>query len=314
MAETADTGSSDLEWSYDRGYRKVPDGIIRVLARHPIALAVYMQILLRARWTDGEVMTSHGRRRLKAGQAMFGRGELAAAIGSNETPVRSALKRLQDARILTIEATKLGSIATLLGYRENAELDATREPSNQPTNQPTDRPRSDQQTADRPTTNVDGIDGINGTDGVDRESRAGARAVDVQAISRQTWAEVSAARVQVAAELGIPDVMPLPDRYGWPSEPRGCRELRDRVREEGDHAAAVCERVVKNLLAQAREEKSIEWLSEKAFTPGGWTWARNWLPGQAGRSARSGRRGAIGSAAPRSDHGTEARDCNEVFG
>lgn len=123
---------------------------------------------------------------------------------------------------------------------------------------------------------------------------------NVERIAATVWASVSAARVQIATELGIANVLPMPSSFGLPSEPRGCRDLRERVREEGGSAEAVCTRVAENLIAQAREEKSVDWLCEKAFTSGGWQTARNWLPGQQ-RRTRIGPR-AIGSAKPRADH------------
>jgi hypothetical protein len=119
-----------------------------------------------------------------------------------------------------------------------------------------------------------------------------------------TWKTISAARVQIAAEFQLKNIIPMPDRFGMPSEPRGCRDLRERIREEGANAEAVCRHIVANLIAQAREEKSVEWLSEKAFTAGGWQTARNWTPGQQQRRAPARRaEGAlIGAAEPRNDH------------
>lgn len=124
-------------------------------------------------------------------------------------------------------------------------------------------------------------------------------------LARLVWQTVSAARVQLAAELAIPNVIALPDRFGAPSEPKACRELRDRVREEGDEAEAVCRHVVENLIAQAREENTVDWLSEKAFTEGGWRTARSWVPGQGGRARkRAGPRGSptYGASKPRTEH------------
>jgi hypothetical protein len=139
----------------------------------------------------------------------------------------------------------------------------------------------------------------------DRSLELPTRAIDTSAyqVAKDVWTEVSAARVQIAAEFKIPNIIALPDRFGMPSEPRGCRELRDRVREEGDTAIASCKHVVANLIAQAREEKTVEWLSEKAFTAGGWQTARNWTPGQQKtRAAPRAAGAAIGAADPRKDH------------
>lgn len=124
------------------------------------------------------------------------------------------------------------------------------------------------------------------------------------AIAKGVWDRVSAARVELAAELQLANVRPMPDRYGMPSEPRACHDLRDRLREEGDNAADVADHVVANLIAQAREERTVEWLSEKAFSAGGWQTARNWLPKQqlARRGPARAPGGLIGSASPRTDH------------
>ena len=132
------------------------------------------------------------------------------------------------------------------------------------------------------------------------------RAIDTSAyqVAKDVWVQVSEARMLIAAEFKIPNIIPLPDRFGMPSEPRGCRDLRDRVREEGANAAATSAHVVKNLIDQAREEKSVEWLSEKAFTAGGWQTARNWTPGQQQKKRANPRAAGamIGAANPRTDH------------
>lgn len=134
-------------------------------------------------------------------------------------------------------------------------------------------------------------------------------------IAGEMWAAVSAARIEIAAELKLANVIPLPARFGMPSEPRGCRELRDRVREEGEHAEDACGHILANLIAQAREDRDVEWLSEKAFTAGGWQTARNWIAGQRKRAQPRGSRGngVIGAGTPRTDHGTESRPAREVL-
>lgn len=121
--------------------------------------------------------------------------------------------------------------------------------------------------------------------------------------ARLTWQTISAARVQIAAEFQLTNIIPMPDRFGMPSEPRGCRDLRDRIREEGANAEAVCKHIVANLIAQAREERSVEWLSEKAFTAGGWQTARNWTPGQQQKKQRQARPApSYGASKPRTEH------------
>ncbi|HEY6036328.1 MAG TPA: hypothetical protein VIV58_18755 [Kofleriaceae bacterium] len=138
----------------------------------------------------------------------------------------------------------------------------------------------------------------------------------IAALVDRTFRELSDARVTIAGELAIANVLPFPMRQGTPSESRGCRDLRDRIREEGALAPDVCRQVVAALAADARETRSIEWLSEKAFTPGGWLHAREIVPGRRKPAQKPGpkaRAGAIGAATPRHDHGTESRPAREVL-
>ncbi len=99
-------------------------------------------------------------------------------------------------------------------------------------------------------------------------------------LATETYRRVSDARIEIAAELELPPPLPLPPIT--PSS-RGAafRGLLDRVREEGALAPAACDRVIANLIAQARDERSIDWLGERAFTEGGWRFAREWIPGAA---------------------------------
>lgn len=114
----------------------------------------------------------------------------------------------------------------------------------------------------------------------------------VELLARTLWTEVSEARVAIAVELGLKNVIALPERNGTPAEPRGFRDLRDRVREEGHQAPRVCELVRDGLMANARDRQSVEWLSEKAFTEGGWRWAREFVPNLSGETLRAGPRSA----------------------
>lgn len=120
-------------------------------------------------------------------------------------------------------------------------------------------------------------------------------------LAEHTWKRLSELRVLIASELEL-DVLPLPAITPG-HHPGAFRDLQQRIREEGDNAAKVCERVLEALTAQARDTRSIEWLSEKAFTEGGWRTAREAIPGW--RNAREGpknRAAPIGSATPRTDH------------
>lgn len=93
-------------------------------------------------------------------------------------------------------------------------------------------------------------------------------------LAEATYRRVSDALVQIAAELKLPEPLPFPAITPG-SETRGLVELRARIREEGELAPAACDRVVANLIAQARAKRSIEWLAEKAFGDKAWVNARN---------------------------------------
>jgi hypothetical protein len=84
-----------------------------------------------------------------------------------------------------------------------------------------------------------------------------------------TWKRVSDARMDRARALKLEGLIPLPAIHPG-KQPKAFDELRERIREEGDAAAAVCDHVVKALV----EQGDIEWLSEKAFLEGSWRTAR----------------------------------------
>jgi hypothetical protein len=96
-------------------------------------------------------------------------------------------------------------------------------------------------------------------------------------LAEQVYAQVSALRVTIAAELKLPAQLPFPIPTPA-SRPLGIRDLLERVTEEGPSAPVVCARVLSALAAQARAAKSIEWVSPKAFTAGGWRTAREYVP------------------------------------
>jgi hypothetical protein len=92
-------------------------------------------------------------------------------------------------------------------------------------------------------------------------------------LAEATYRRVSDSRVSLAAAFKLPEQLPFP--LITPStRPRAFMELLDRVREEGAAAPAACDRVVENLIAQARETRDVEWLSLKSFSTGAWTTAR----------------------------------------
>lgn len=96
-------------------------------------------------------------------------------------------------------------------------------------------------------------------------------------LARHTWSELHRLRAVIARELGMSEPMPPPP-ITPATHPAGFRELSQRIREEGANAPEVCQHVLEAQTAQARKDRSLEWLSEKAFTEGGWRTARNKLP------------------------------------
>lgn len=117
-------------------------------------------------------------------------------------------------------------------------------------------------------------------------------------LAEAVWRALSDARLVIGAELGLTP-LPLPP-MGTGSETRGCRDLRDRIRAEGALAPMVCTHVIANLMRDARDTLSLDWLSEKGFSEGSWQRSRD----SASRMNRAPPKstGAIGAAQPRSDH------------
>ncbi len=129
------------------------------------------------------------------------------------------------------------------------------------------------------------------------------KATDRGRLAESTYSRIAAARDQLIAELGLVDEVPMP-RGTFATEPAGFRDLRDRIRGEGSIAPQACDRIIDALVRQAREERSVEWLSDKAFTEGAWRTARNGS-GKRQPQSRAGPRRAgdlIGAATPRNDH------------
>jgi hypothetical protein len=88
-----------------------------------------------------------------------------------------------------------------------------------------------------------------------------------------TWKRLSDLRMDHAGKLRLEGVLPFPAIHpGY--HPRAFEALRDRIREEGDNARATCDHVLRVLDDQATTDKSIEWLSDKAFLERPWAKAR----------------------------------------
>jgi hypothetical protein len=111
-------------------------------------------------------------------------------------------------------------------------------------------------------------------------------------LAELTYRRVSDARLAIARELGLPEQLPFP-AITPAARPLRFNDLLERIREEGASAIAACDRVVENLIAQARDERSIEWLDPKAFGSGAWNHARNRVaPPVAARAAKPPKRRA----------------------
>lgn len=117
-------------------------------------------------------------------------------------------------------------------------------------------------------------------------------------LAESVWRALSDARLAIGSDLGLTP-LPLPP-LGVGSETRGARDLRDRIRAEGALAPMVCTHVIANLMLDARDANSLDWLSEKGFSEGSWQRSRD----SAERMNRAPPKptGAIGAAQPRSDH------------
>ena len=112
---------------------------------------------------------------------------------------------------------------------------------------------------------------------------------DRGALAERTYWRVSEARVEMAVELGLPEQLPF-QPITPSSRPQAFSELLDRVREEGPGAPRACDRVVENLISQARHTREIEWLSQKAFSSGAWRTAREGDVPASRKAARAGPR------------------------
>ena len=261
------------------GFFKIPHDVHRALRRDPNAYLVYCELASRARWTAGTCLGSHGVVELAAGQCVIGRSDLATALGLSEQTIRTSLNRLARLGAVTIESTKRGSIATLVDYSQNADSAPTVQPSSEgEINQ-----ASGSESTIRPTTNeVKKEEEEEDPETHAQHAREGSVVVAYDptsvahriALARAFYARVAVARDELIAELGLVGQVRMP-RSSTPAEPIGFRDLKLRIESEGDAAPEACEVVITTLVREAREERSVTWLSDKAFTEGGWRQARN---------------------------------------
>lgn len=129
--------------------------------------------------------------------------------------------------------------------------------------------------------------------------RAGARAIqpsaeydpdssaDRTALAHRTYERMGQARQRVAAELG------LPAQHAFPAitpsaRPQGFRDLLDRIAEEGANAPTVCDTVVENRTKEANANRSVDWLSERAFRSDPWSRMRQPTAVSSGHRQSSG--------------------------
>lgn len=111
----------DIAYSYGKktgDFFMVPRKIWQQLRRkHHSAYLVYQELLSRAAWEPGPRLIGGQVRTLRAGQCVFGIGDLAQTLGLTPSAVRGALKILCTAEIIARRTTTIGSIATINGYR-----------------------------------------------------------------------------------------------------------------------------------------------------------------------------------------------------
>lgn len=100
-----------------------------------------------------------------------------------------------------------------------------------------------------------------------------AKARAVGSLAEATWQRLSELRMRHASKLRLEGVLPLVVITPG-TEVDGFRELRARIRAEGESAHQACDHVLAVLDEQALDTKSIEWLSEKAFLERPWRKAR----------------------------------------
>lgn len=148
------TSTERPELDFSRDWSKTPRRAVEILAPHPELLAVYMVIKSRARRVAGEVITKTGLIHLDAGQAVYGRSELASACGMTEQNARTAISRLKRLGFLTTKSTSRGTVATVCGYKETSGQRPADQPADQPASQPTinQPPTSRQPATNQPLT------------------------------------------------------------------------------------------------------------------------------------------------------------------
>lgn len=97
-------------------------------------------------------------------------------------------------------------------------------------------------------------------------------------LADEIWKRMSDIRLALAKEFGFDGVLGFTAITPASANQKGYMNLVTRLREEGPNAPAIADRVIEVLTSQAREKRSIEWISEKAFSDGAWRTARESIP------------------------------------
>lgn len=108
----------------------------------PNTFRVFMHLLLTASYEDNE-FRGH---KIKAGQVVCGRKQLAADLGISEQSVRTALNHLISTSEITIETTNKFSVVTLVNWEKYQLCEGQ-------ANQQANQQRNQQSTNNQPTTN-----------------------------------------------------------------------------------------------------------------------------------------------------------------
>lgn len=130
MVDEADRAAF-AEGLYD-SFVRIPVAVLEMFRGDAVARAVYLELATRAEWRGRKVVTAHGPVHLEIGQMCFGRTELAEAIGFPERRTRAAIERLVSAHALVVKTSKLGTVGTLVGLRENLQPRVVERPTERP--------------------------------------------------------------------------------------------------------------------------------------------------------------------------------------
>ncbi len=144
---------------YMRSFLKVPRSVLHELWPYDTELRMYLELLDRAAWVAGpRLVRGHGVVHLEAGEALYGRSEMATRCRTTEARIRTAQTRLAHLGFVASRSTNLGTIAKLRGYGEITEASPAEQPAESPAiNQPltNESPAINQRVASGSTTNVD---------------------------------------------------------------------------------------------------------------------------------------------------------------